>query len=84
MLHNIGTRAAIEVAQLYISFPEAAQEPPKILKGFKAVYLNAGASTRVSLPLTERDVSIWDSNLHLRGHLAISLPWWEPTAVTSV
>ena len=62
MLHNIGMRAAIEVAQLYISFPEAAQEPPKILKG-SAVCLNAGASTSLT-SLNGGDVSIWDSNLH--------------------
>ncbi len=31
---NSGTVSGMEAAQLYIGFPSAADEPPKILRGF--------------------------------------------------
>jgi len=48
------------VAQLYLNFPEEAAEPPKVLRGFERVYLEAGESKTVTLPLTQRDVSYWN------------------------
>lgn len=41
-------------------FPAAAEEPPKLLKGFQKVLLAAGASTTVTLPLTAEAVSVFD------------------------
>ena len=63
-LKNIGKRAANEVVQLYLRFPQAAQEPPKVLRSFEVVPLEAGMSRIVTLPLTERDISIWDVSTH--------------------
>lgn len=48
-------------AQLYLSFPESAGEPPQLLRGFTQVSTGAGTSTRVSLTLCARDVSVWSS-----------------------
>jgi beta-glucosidase len=59
---NTGTTgsAGREVAQLYLSFPPEANEPPLQLKGFvKTALLQPGASQRVFFTLTGRDFSIW-------------------------
>ena len=64
-LANNGTKfAGAEVAQLYLSFPPEAGEPPQQLKGFHKVYLSPGSKQRVSLPLTPRDFSIWSVATH--------------------
>lgn len=63
-LKNTGTRAGAEVAQLYLGFPAAAGEPPRQLKGFTKVLLAAGESKTVSIPLSPREVSIWDVESH--------------------
>lgn len=34
---NSGVRAGAEVVQLYLGYPESAQEPPQLLKGFQKV-----------------------------------------------
>jgi beta-glucosidase len=57
---NTGNVDGSEVAQLYLNFPEEAAEPPKVLRGFERVYLEAGESKIVTLPLTQRDVSYWN------------------------
>jgi beta-glucosidase len=57
---NTGNMDGSEVPQLYLSFPEEAAEPPKILRGFERVYLEAGESKLVTLPLTQRDISYWN------------------------
>ncbi|KAI4602568.1 hypothetical protein KJ359_009816 [Pestalotiopsis sp. 9143b] len=48
------------VAQLYVSFPAAAQQPPKILRGFEKPVIAAGASAEVAFTLRRRDLSYWD------------------------
>ena len=58
---NTGGVAAAEVAQLYLGFPSAANEPPQQLKGFQKVYLGVGESTKITFKLQPRDVSIWDA-----------------------
>ena len=63
-LTNTGNRDAIEVVQLYLGFPKAAGEPPKVLKGVQPVSLKVGATSTVALPLTARDVFIWDVSAH--------------------
>jgi beta-glucosidase len=57
---NTGGVDGSEVAQLYLSFPEEAAEPPKILRGFERIYIEAGESKTVTLPLTQRDISYWN------------------------
>jgi beta-glucosidase len=60
-LTNTGYVYGSEVPQLYLSFPEEAAEPPKILRGFERVYLEAGESKTVTLSLTQRDISYWNT-----------------------
>ena len=52
-----------EVAQLYVGFPAAANEPPKLLKGFQKVSLvdDASSCAGVAFELSAEDLSIWDS-----------------------
>lgn len=58
-VRNSGKVAGHEVAQLYLSFPESAGEPPKVLRGFQKVYLEAGKSTPITLTLRKKDLSNW-------------------------
>ena len=63
---NTGGVAGALVAQLYVTFPEEAGEPPKQLKGFKKVTLSpgggdgGGGAQTISFELRDRDLSIWD------------------------
>ncbi|KAG9258775.1 glycoside hydrolase family 3 protein [Emericellopsis atlantica] len=58
---NSGAVAGAEVAQLYLSYPEsAAGQPPKQLRGFAKLPLEAGASGPVSFSIRKRDVAVWD------------------------
>ena len=61
-LTNTGARAGAEVAQLYLSFPTDSGEPPHLLRGFAKRLLAMGESVKISLPLTAKDFSIWDTN----------------------
>jgi beta-glucosidase-like glycosyl hydrolase len=58
---NIGSVDGSEVPQLYLGFPEEAAEPPKILRGFERVYLEVGETKTVTLALTKRDISYWNT-----------------------
>ncbi len=57
---NTGPVDGSEVAQLYLTFPEEAAQPPKILRGFERIYLESGESKTVTLPLAQRDISYWN------------------------
>ena len=64
-LTNTGKLAGATVVQLYLGFPQAADEPPQQLKGFRKVHLEPGESTTVRFtPLRERDLSVWDVVSH--------------------
>jgi beta-glucosidase len=56
---NTGSRAGAEVAQVYVSQPAAAGEPPRSLRGFRRVTLNPGQSTHVTLTLDARSFQTW-------------------------
>ncbi|KAF8743320.1 Glycoside hydrolase family 3 protein, partial [Rhizoctonia solani] len=58
---NSGTQKATEIAQLYLGFPASAGEPPKNLRGFEEVPLEVGASSTVTLKLSTREISVWDT-----------------------
>ncbi len=64
---NNGTARAAEVAQLYLTFPEAENEPPYVLRGFEKVWLDAGKSAQVSLPLRRKDLMIFDESIGQGG-----------------
>lgn len=61
---NTGTRAGSEVAQLYLTFPASANEPPVQLKGFSKVYLEPGHSSTIQFHISQRARSIWDLTVH--------------------
>lgn len=59
---NTGAVTGSEVAQLYLGFPAAAAEPPKLLRGFEKVKdLAPGASASVTFTVTEKEVQVWDT-----------------------
>lgn len=59
-LSNTGGAGARQVVQLYVGYPEAAREPPKLLRAFEKVELAAGESSTVTLTVREEDLRIWD------------------------
>ncbi|OHF01957.1 hypothetical protein CORC01_02835 [Colletotrichum orchidophilum] len=62
-LSNQGTYKAKEVIQLYVGFPDAAKEPPKLLRAFEKVEVEAGESKSVELVVKLEDLMIWDSSI---------------------
>jgi len=58
---NTGARAGADVAQLYVTDPASAGEPPRQLEGFARVSLQPGASQTVTFQLTERNLRYWNS-----------------------
>ena len=63
-LNNSGERSGAEVVQLYIGFPSYVNEPPRQLRGFKKIFLDAGKTQDIQFDLRERDLSIWDEAIH--------------------
>jgi len=57
---NSGSVKGKEVAQLYLTFPQAASEPPLNLRDFFCTpSLAPGETVQVSMSLSQRDYSIW-------------------------
>ena len=56
---NTGSRAGAAVAQLYLTDPAAAGEPPYQLKGFQKVALGPGQSQRLTFRVTGQDMSYY-------------------------
>ncbi|MHB1935527.1 MAG: beta-glucosidase family protein [Acidobacteriaceae bacterium] len=61
---NTGKRAGAEVIQVYVEQPKKNGEPPRQLRGFTRVDLEAGQTKSVSLTLNRRSFSIYDPELH--------------------
>lgn len=58
---NSGPLSGAEVAQLYVTFPEVASQPSRVLRGFEKVNIDAGATASgVTFALRRRDLSYWD------------------------
>ncbi|PWY86709.1 putative beta-glucosidase D [Aspergillus heteromorphus CBS 117.55] len=57
---NIGKVNGAAVPQLYLGFPESAQQPVRQLRGFERVELATGKQAVVTFPLRRRDLSYWD------------------------
>ncbi|KAI3319521.1 glycoside hydrolase family 3 protein [Xylariaceae sp. AK1471] len=62
-LANTGSVKGAEVAQLYVGYPASANTPPKQLRGFDKIALDAGAKDNAVFTLLRRDLSVWDSKL---------------------
>ena len=64
-VRNIGDRAGVETAQVYLGLPAAAGEPPKRLAGWARVRLEPGEQRRVAVTLDpqgpQRPLSFWDA-----------------------
>lgn len=64
---NTGARRGAEVLQVYLSVPSrnGVQQPPKRLVGFQKVWLEPGASERMTIEIdptaSNHPLSIWDS-----------------------
>jgi beta-glucosidase len=61
---NTGRRPGAEVAQVYLSSPAAAHEPPKQLKGYDKVLLQPGETRTITIALDERAFSYWNTATH--------------------
>ncbi|KAF8212086.1 glycoside hydrolase superfamily [Mycena galopus ATCC 62051] len=57
---NDGAVQGAEVAQLYLSFPASANEPPFVLRGFDKLDLAPGQQQTATFELTRKDLSVWD------------------------
>jgi beta-glucosidase len=58
---NTGSRAGATVAQVYLTFPASAGEPPRQLKSFAKVFLRPGERRHLRFSLDQRAFSVWDS-----------------------
>ncbi len=63
-IKNTARRAGSSVAELYLRSPAAANEPPKQLKGYQRVQLDAGDSTSLTFRLDRDDLAYFDENLN--------------------
>jgi beta-glucosidase len=57
---NTGNRPGAEVAEVYVSLPAAAAEPPKRLVGWSKVKLNGGESKEVVVDVDPKYLSIFN------------------------
>ncbi|GKT52415.1 beta-glucosidase [Colletotrichum spaethianum] len=76
-LRNEGTHSAKQVIQLYVGYPDAAKEPPKLLKAFKKTEVKAGDVQIVEMIVKFDDLTIWDNDTEgwrfVRGQYEILL-----------
>jgi beta-glucosidase len=62
---NTGKLDGDEVVQLYVSYPDSKVERPiKQLKGFKRVFIHAGETLKVTIPLKAEDLAYWNVEKH--------------------
>lgn len=60
VVKNTGSRAGQEIAQVYLSFPASAGEPPKRLIGWQRIKLEPGESKTVTMTIDPLYLSIFD------------------------
>lgn len=62
-IKNTGSVGAWQVVQLYVSYPDSGKDmrPLRVLRGFEKIYVEAGQSTTVDLPLVNKDLAVWDT-----------------------
>lgn len=61
-LTNTGDVTATEVVQIYVAYPVEAMEPPKLLKAFTKVEIEAGTAMTVNLEIFLVDLRIWSQD----------------------
>ncbi|KAI8381025.1 glycoside hydrolase superfamily [Radiomyces spectabilis] len=63
MVQNTGNMDGAEVVQAYLGFPEDADEPPKVLRGFEKINLKKGAPAEpVTFRFGPTELSYWDTD----------------------
>lgn len=61
---NFGNVTGSEAVQIYVSYPDCAGEPPKVLRGFqKLKNITPGQEKIAKIPLTRKSFSVWDVSL---------------------
>jgi beta-glucosidase len=81
---NTGDRAGSEVVQCYVAPPRSkVVRPPKELKAFVKVHLEAGETKTVTLTLTDRSFAHWDLGSGERPALKARLPFADTMAETN-
>ncbi|KAF7324637.1 putative beta-glucosidase L [Mycena kentingensis (nom. inval.)] len=76
MVTNNGTFAGTEKPQLYLSYPESAGEPKRVLRGFEEVGpLQVGESAPVTMEIAVREMSFWD---------VVSQSWVRPDGTFNI
>ena len=76
---NTGHVTGAEVAQLYLTDPAAAGEPPYQLKGFQKVTLAAGQSQRLTFRITRQDMSYYQTS----SSSWVAAPGWYRVSIGS-
>jgi beta-glucosidase len=59
---NTGNRSGTEIAEVYVSLPPSAGEPPKRLVGWSRVTLAAGQTKQVSVQIDPKYLQVFDEN----------------------
>ncbi len=59
---NTGSRAGAETAQIYLTLPASAEEPPKRLVGWKKVMLQPGEQREVTVDVEPLLLSVFDAD----------------------
>jgi beta-glucosidase len=61
-VRNTGLRAGDEIAEVYVTLPDAAGEPFRKLAGFKRVSIKAGAVEKVEVPIDPLYLSVYSTD----------------------
>ncbi len=59
-IKNTGDRAGAEIAEVYVTLPASAEEPPRRLVGWTKVQLNAGESRNVTVEIDPTYLRVFD------------------------
>jgi beta-glucosidase len=76
---NTGSVNAKEVLRVYVTYPDSGTDirPIKNLRGFEKVDVKAGGKTKVTEALTDKDLSVWNTERQgwgvLRGTYTLSV-----------
>ncbi|EOO04191.1 putative glycoside hydrolase family 3 domain protein [Phaeoacremonium minimum UCRPA7] len=62
-LINTGTMSAYQVVQLYVSYPDVADEPPKLLRAFEKFLVAPDGVQSVVLAVKMEDLNIWNEEV---------------------
>lgn len=63
-IKNTGIFDGAEIPQVYITFPEIAQEPPQLLRGFEKVFLTKGTEQIVTFNFRKSELSYYNVDSH--------------------